>query len=277
MKEALLVAKALAEESRLRVLLCLEGSTLCLCHLTEILGLAASTVSKHLGVLSDAGLLVYRQEGRWRYYRWPDDVATPCVRRALAWVREFASGDPLARNDAARRAVVLQTSTVPCPQDARARVLFLCTGNSCRSQMAEGLLRAYAGKHFEVYSAGLDPRPIADLTVAVMDEIGIDISMQKPKSVVPFLGRMHFGYLITVCANAESSCPIFPGVAARLYWPIEDPAQVAGPRTARLAAFRMARDDIGRRIHAWLIEQGVTPAPLASAEGDASRNKRTTA
>ena len=259
MREVLLVTKALADERRLRVLLCLDGSTLCLCHLTEILGLATSTVSKHLSVLSDAGLLVCQQDRRWHYYRWAGDEATPCVKQALAWVRAFTADDPQVRNDTARRAVVLQSSTVPCPPDARARVLFLCTGNSCRSQMSEGLLRAYAGDHFEVYSAGLDPRPIADLTVEVMDEIGIDIRTQEPKSVLPFLGRMHFGHLITVCSNAESRCPIFPGVSQRLYWPVDDPAAVKGSRTVRLAAFRAARDKLGRLLRAWLTEIGLTP------------------
>lgn len=274
MQKLLLIAKALAEETRLRVLLCLADSTLCLCHLTKILGLAASTISKHLTVLSDAGLLVSRQEGRWHYYRWAGEEADPCVKAALAWVREFSPDSAMIRNDAARRAVVMNTAAAPYPQDARARVLFLCTGNSCRSQMAEGLLRAYAGEHFEVYSAGLDPQPISDLAVKVMDEIGIDIRSQTSKSLMQFLGRMHFGYLISVCANVEKRCPIFPGVVERLYWPVADPAARGGRRSARLAAFRAVRDDLARRIRAWLSKQGIKPKICDAGEAVLHANRR---
>ncbi len=259
MREVLEIAKALADETRLRVLVCLEGSTLCLCHLTEILGLSDSTVSKHLSVLTDSKLLVCRQKGRWHYYRWAGEEATPCVQAALTWVRQHALNHPVAQSDMAKRALVLLNSPVPCPPESLARVLFLCLENSCRSQMAEALLRAYAGDRFEVYSAGLEPKPIHEMTRTVMEEIGIAIRGQESKSVLPFLGRMHFGFLITVCADAEQRCPIFPGVAKRLHWPVEDPAAVTGSKAARLAAFRAVRDDLDRRIRAWLAEQGITP------------------
>ena len=257
MKEVIGIASALGDESRLRILLCMKDSTLCLCHLTEILGLAGSTVSKHLSLLESAGLIACRQEGTWKYYRWAEDGNGTCAAEALAWVRRHAEADGQAKDDDAKRSVVLARLTAPCPHEARARVMFLCTGNSCRSQMAEGLLRAMAGHHFEVYSAGLAPKPIAEMTRQVMREIGIDIERQRPKSVMDFLGREHFGHLITVCDRADALCPIFPGVSNRQHWPVNDPAKVKGTKDERLAAFRDARDELRVKISAWLMEQGI--------------------
>jgi arsenate reductase (thioredoxin) len=98
------------------------------------------------------------------------------------------------------------------------RVIFLCTGNSCRSQMAESFLRTYAGQHFEVFSAGLEPKPINPLTIQVMDEIGFDISGQTSKNVSVYLGNVHFQYLITVCDDADKNClAIWPDVNARFH------------------------------------------------------------
>ena len=96
------------------------------------------------------------------------------------------------------------------------RVLFLCTGNSARSQMAEALLRKLAGDRYEVHSAGLEPTVIHPLTVKVLEEIGIDASKQYAKPLTDYLGKTHFSYLITVCSKAEERCPIFPGVGQRL-------------------------------------------------------------
>lgn len=258
MKEIIDIANTLGDESRMRILLCLKDSTLCLCHLTEILGLAGSTVSKHLGMLESAGLIVSQQDGKWKYYRWGEGDSGTCVAEALAWVRRHAEPVGVAKDDAAKRAVVLERLKVPCPPEARARVMFLCTGNSCRSQMAEGLLRAMAGNRFEVYSAGLEPVPIAEMACRVMGEIGIDISGHRPKSVLDFLGREHFGYLITVCDRADALCPIFPGVSTRLHWPMKDPAQATGTEEQRLDAFRQTRDALMFKISSWLMDQGIT-------------------
>ncbi len=255
-QEVIMISKALGDASRLRILMCLDGATLCLCQLTEILGLAASTVSQHVGVLTAAGLLEGRQEGRWHYYRWPREPSL-AVREALAWVQAHTSDDPRIQSDGAKRAVVMQNGAIPCPPEAKAKVLFLCTGNSCRSQMAEGLLRAYAGARFEVYSAGLAPKPIHELTYEVMDELGIDIRHQEPTDIMAFLGKVHFGYLITVCAHAEMKCPIFPGISQRLYWPIRDPAEFEGSRAERLKAFRAAREALRAELSAWLGEPDI--------------------
>lgn len=134
------------------------------------------------------------------------------------------------------------------------RVLFLCTGNSARSQMAEAFLRRHGGDRFEVFSAGLEPKGINPLTRQVMTERGYDLAGQRSKDVFEFIGRVHFGHIITVCSNAEARCPIFPGVAHRIFWPFDDPAAVEGSDEAKLAEFRRVRDQIEARILAWLAE-----------------------
>ncbi len=131
------------------------------------------------------------------------------------------------------------------------RVLILCTGNSARSQMAEGLFRHEAGDRFEFYSAGTRPSPVRREAIAVMNEIGIDISGHRSKGVDEFAGE-EFAYVITVCDAANEACPVFPGGTKRLHWSFEDPAAVQGTHDERTAAFRRIRDEILRRISAFL-------------------------
>jgi len=133
------------------------------------------------------------------------------------------------------------------------RVLILCTGNSARSQMAEGLLRHEAGDRFEVYSAGTKPSIVRSEAIAVMDEIGIDISGHRSKSIDEFVGQ-ELDYVITVCDNAKESCPVFPARTLRMHWPFEDPAAVQGSDDSRRAAFRKVRDQIHGRIMVFLGE-----------------------
>ena len=130
-------------------------------------------------------------------------------------------------------------------------VLFLCTGNSCRSQMAEGFLRHCAGDRFEAHSAGTDPaQRVHPLAVQVMAELDIDISGQQPKGVKEFLGRMPIRYLIIVCDGADQSCPrIFPGEPHRVF---EDPARLEGEPDEVLAGFRRVRDEIRHQVESWL-------------------------
>ncbi len=135
----------------------------------------------------------------------------------------------------------------------RNRLLFLCTGNSARSQMAEGLLRHEAGDHFEVFSAGTHPSLVRPEAIAVMQEIGIDISGHRSKSIDELTGQ-DLDSVITVCDNAKESCPVFPGKTQRLHWPFEDPASVEGTEDQRLDAFREVRDRIHRRIMVFLGE-----------------------
>jgi arsenate reductase (thioredoxin) len=138
---------------------------------------------------------------------------------------------------------------------SKTKVLFLCTGNSARSQMAEALLRSHAGDRFEVHSAGLEPKGINPYTRQVLEESGLDLSGHTSKDVGQYLGRDHFGYLITVCSHAEENCPTtFLGVSSRLHWPFEDPAAFQGSDAQILGKFREIRDQIDRRIQEWLAE-----------------------
>ena len=131
------------------------------------------------------------------------------------------------------------------------KVLILCTGNSARSQMAEGLFRQEAGDAYEVSSAGTRPTQVRPEAIAVMQETGIDISGHRSKSVDEFTGET-LDLVITVCDNANETCPVFPGGAQRLHWPFQDPAAVAGSEEQRKAAFRAIRDQIHARIRAFL-------------------------
>jgi arsenate reductase (thioredoxin) len=132
-------------------------------------------------------------------------------------------------------------------------VLILCTGNSCRSQMAEGLFRQLAGSTYEVHSAGTHPSTVNPLAIKAVSEVGIDISHQYSKSVSEFLDRP-FDLVISVCDNAKESCPYFPGAAKRLHWPFEDPAESVGPEAERLKVFERVRDEIQARIVRFLKE-----------------------
>lgn len=141
---------------------------------------------------------------------------------------------------------------------SKPKVLFLCTGNSARSQMAEALLRKYAGDVFEAHSAGLEPKGVNPLTVQVMQEAGIDISNQQSKGIEAYFGKKLFQYLITVCDDADQNCPtVWPGVHTRLHWSFEDPAKFEGTEEQKLAKFREVRDLIEKRIRAWVVEHHV--------------------
>lgn len=138
------------------------------------------------------------------------------------------------------------------------RILFLCTGNSARSQMAEAFLRKYAGERFEAHSAGLKPAGLNPFTIQAMREVGIDISDQTSKGVDAYLGKVLFQYLITVCDDADKNCPtVWPGVNQRMHWSFEDPATFQGTDGEKLAKFRQVRDLIEEKIKNWLAEQDV--------------------
>ncbi|PYV62344.1 MAG: hypothetical protein DMG97_40680 [Acidobacteria bacterium] len=140
---------------------------------------------------------------------------------------------------------------------SKPKVLFLCTGNSARSQMAEGYLRHVAGDAFESLSAGVEPKGLNPLAVEAMQEIGIDISQQKSKDVREFLGQ-YVPHVITVCDNARERCPIFPKTYSFRHWPLPDPAVAEGSHDEKLAVFRRVRDEITRRI-----DEELVVAPLA--------------
>ena len=148
------------------------------------------------------------------------------------------------------------------------RVLFVCTHNSARSQMAEGMLRAWAGDRFEVFSAGTQPTEVRPEAIAVLAEIGIDISHHRAKPLSHFAGQ-DFGWLITVCDRAWQECSAVPGVENPAHWGIEDPAEATGSDEERLEVFRRVRNDIGNRLHMFILAAGRTdvqiPVPMRVA------------
>jgi arsenate reductase len=141
------------------------------------------------------------------------------------------------------------------------KVLFLCTGNSARSQMAEAFLRAYADNQFEVYSAGLEPKGyILPEVLTVMKELGFDMAGQTSKGVEKYLGKVVFAHTITVCGDAEEHCPaIFLNMGKHEHWPFDDPAKVQGDKAERLEATRVVRDQIDQRITEWVKQQDIHP------------------
>ena len=135
---------------------------------------------------------------------------------------------------------------------SKTRVLFLCTHNSARSQIAEGLLRHLAGDRFEAHSAGTEATHVRPLAVRAMDEIGADISRQESKTLERYL-QEPFDYVVTVCDAANEACPVFHGAKERLHWSFPDPSQVTGTEEERLAVFRAVRDEIRARIEEELL------------------------
>lgn len=134
------------------------------------------------------------------------------------------------------------------------RVLFLCTGNSARSQMAEALLRSFGGDDFEVYSAGLEPKGLHPMAQKVMREIDIDISAYTSKHLDQFL-HQSFDYIITVCDRANDNCPTFPGDNERIHWSYEDPAAITNDSVAQQQLFRQVRNEMSERLRIWVTVQ----------------------
>ena len=143
------------------------------------------------------------------------------------------------------------------------RVLFVCTGNSARSVMAEAIVRHRGGDAFEVHSAGTEPRGVNPLTLRVLADAGIDASWARSKSVTEYLGQQ-FDYVVTVCDEARQACPVFPGVHESLHWGYEDPAEAEGTEAERLAVFRRVFLQLGERISQFL------PLVLRERRGDAA-------
>jgi arsenate reductase len=139
------------------------------------------------------------------------------------------------------------------------RVLFVCTGNSARSVMAEALLRHHGGDRFEVSSAGTEPKGVNPLTLRVLSEAGIDASFARSKSVAEFLGQS-FDYVVTVCDQARQTCPVFPGVHESLHWGYEDPAAAEGTDEERMAVFRSVFIQMAERVRQFALITARQPA-----------------
>ena len=137
----------------------------------------------------------------------------------------------------------------------KACVLFVCTHNSARSQMAEGFLRAMAGDRFEIASAGTEATRVHLLAIRAMEEVGISLAGHTSKTLDRFLGQP-WDYVITVCDSANERCPVFPAQTRRIHWSFDDPSRATGTEEERLGIFRRVRDEILARLRAWLAAEG---------------------
>ncbi len=245
--------KALSDGNRLRIVAGLmEHEELCACQITELLQVSGATASRHLAILNNVGLISSRKSGRWIYYRL--EQATVNQQQILDWVKnELAKTAEIIADRALLAEIVLaapeaicrkQRGIKCCPE--KIKLLFLCTGNSCRSQMAEGWARYLKGDQFEVFSAGLETHGLNPNAVKVMGEVGVDITGQKSQLLSEF-DKVHFDYVVTVCGHAHDNCPIFPGQAKVIHVGFPDPPKMA-PATASeseiLDCFRQVRDEI---------------------------------
>ncbi len=197
----------------------------------------------------------------------PQPVAG-AVRHETRTARQIAGGDQFIV-DRKRHAAGSSRRT---PEEEMAtdsiRVLFVCTGNSARSQIAEALLRDFGGAEFEVMSAGTEPKGVNPFTIRALAEIGIDWSGAQSKSVTQFIGQP-FDYVITVCDRARQTCPVFPGEHNSLHWGLDDPAEVEGTDEEKLAAFRRTRTEVATRLRPF-VELARRARAGDAARGEAS-------
>jgi protein-tyrosine-phosphatase/DNA-binding transcriptional ArsR family regulator len=204
-------------------------------ELTRVLGRPQGLVSYHLARLRAGGLVSARKssfDGRAVYYR----------------VHLDQCGELLAATGAALHpGLPAPTRARPVGRGRRANVLFVCTGNGARSQIAESLLRSRAGDSVEVVSAGSHPKPVHPNAIRVLAELGIDISGSRSKSIDEFRGR-RFDYVITLCDKIREICPEFPGEGRTMHWSIEDPSRAPGTLRATLPRFRALGAELGTRI-----------------------------
>lgn len=255
MDELLIRLQAVAGQPRLRCLLALRHGELCVCELEKLLDLAPATVSRHLRDLTRAGLVRVRQSGRWRYFRRLASDEDEAVLRLYRYLdTELAGGSALATDDGKIRAIIAGR-TGDCP-GRRPRVLFLCTGNSCRSQMGEAWCRQLHGKTVETFSAGVEVHGLNLRMLQVMKEAGVDTTALRSKHVDELAG-LNFDLVITVCDHAAESCPILPGAINVMHRPFADPPGLTKGMTDEkgiLEIYRRVRDEIREFVEKELLK-----------------------
>jgi protein-tyrosine-phosphatase/DNA-binding transcriptional ArsR family regulator len=248
--EAVDVLAALAQDARLEVVRQLVRAGpdgLAAGEIARKARVRPPTLSFHLARLEEAGVVASRREGR-------------SIRYALRSERLAALFDYLGDDCCQGRRAMLGSRAsrrrTSHPAGPRPAVLFLCSGNSARSQMAQALLRARAGDRFDAMSAGFRPMPVNPLAREVLAEIGVDASGLRSTDFGSVLGKVGIDHAIVVCDQAQRDCAgIVPFARARLFWPIDDPAAARGPKRERRAAFRRARDELEERIERWLQDE----------------------
>jgi len=248
MFEYLEIIRALGDRNRVRALMALRKQELCVCQLIELLGLAASTVSKHMSILKHARLVEDRKNGRWNYYKLTSSDASNKITNILNWTFETLERDPQILEDSSRLDEILEIHSMDsCKQSKdKLKILFLCTSNSCRSQMAEGWARHLKSNTIEAYSAGTENHGMNPNAVKVMAEAGIDISNQKSKQISD-LPDIVFDYVVTVCGEADKNCPVFPGKAIKIHHGFDDPPKLALTAKSEEEAmnhYRRVRDEV---------------------------------
>jgi len=254
----------LADSQRLHILDLLIQGVHCSSAIATRLDLAPNLVSHHLKVLRDEGLIDVERDPadrRWIYHI-PNVQKLTEVQFTLSQflhpvrIRSRVAGcGPQHGAQPYAPPTHLAIEKEPFMSTNKAKIIFLCTGNSARSQMAEAFMRRYAGDLFEVHSAGLEPRGVNTYTVQVLEEVGIDTSDFRSKSVREYLGHMNFGYVVTVCDHAEENCPtVFLSQGHHYHWSSEEPARFEGNDEETLTKFREVRDLIDAKIKAFAEE-----------------------
>ncbi len=242
------IFKSLADPTRLRLAVMLaRAGECCVCHLAAALDEPDYKASRHLGVMRSSGLVKTRREGTWMHYRL-SETEDPLVTKLAELLRSLAGTDPVYTEDMRR---LEETTCVAIPQNGREtaplpKVLFLCTGNSCRSQMAEGWARNIRGGDFEAYSAGVERHGLNPLAVKTMAEAGVNISMHTSKTIDE-LEDVRFDLVVTVCDNARERCPLIPAGARTVHHGFDDPPRLAlgaASEEEALEHYRVVRDRI---------------------------------
>ena len=253
-EKAVKILKAIAHPIRLKILRILAfNQEICTCDFTEIFDQEQPVISKQLTILLDEGLIFKQTKtqhgisGKWHAYSLVNEykfliysIVTLFSRQSNPKVKDLVELEYMERK-----------------KMKKPNVLFICTGNSARSQMAEAILRKKAGDYFNVYSAGTDPHGINPFTIKVMEEAGYDTTGQRSKHLNEYLGKVHMGIQIAVCSKAAEICPTFPGIGMKLTWPFDDPASVTGSDDEKLAKFRSIKDQIETKIDSWLQERNI--------------------
>ena len=253
----------LADPQRLHILDLIINGIHCSSGIVARLGLTPNLVSHHLKVLREAGLVDIERDPadrRWIYYI-PNIQQLTEIQFQLSYLlhpaRIQARAAECGPSQGAQPYIPPDHLTIEKehPMTNKAKIIFLCTGNSARSQMAEAFMKKYAGDLFEVHSAGIEPKGVNPYTVRVMEEAGIDISGYQSKGVRQYLGHVNFGYVVTVCDHAEENCPtVFLTQGKHLHWSFEDPAAFQGTEEQTLQKFSQVRDQIEKRIKEFAAE-----------------------
>lgn len=257
-----LLFRAFADETRLRILSLLTQGELCVCDIVATLGLHQPMISRHLAYLRRAGLVLARKEGLWKHY----SLARPAEgfhRGLLGCLRGCFAEAPSLRRDREKLKSLVRTGIRLPPGAAsrcalgkrdRKKVLFLCTGNSCRSQMAEALLNRMGRGRFLAFSAGSRPAgSVHPLAMRALREAGCPVEGLRSKSLEEFRGR-RFETVITVCDRAREACPAWPG-AGMLHWSLEDPAEAPGSDEERSAVFRKVIRELESRLRRFIRKE----------------------